>query len=60
MTDSDRSAYEKRLDEILHVQFVKNSEELEQKYFTSNLTSFSEQGIQVNLNFSDPLLVSAG
>jgi len=39
---------------------VKNSEELDQQYFASNLTNFSESGIEVHLDFSDPLLISAG
>ena len=60
MTDEDRNIFEERKLEILHITFVKNSEELEQKYFSSNLTTFSESGIEVFMNFSDPLLISAG
>ena len=60
MTDDDNKLFEERKLEILHIKFVKNSEELEQKYFSSNLTTFSESGLEVFLNFSDPLLISAG
>ena len=60
MSWQDREEFEERLLDILHVQFVKNSEEVGQKYFASNLTNFSESGIEINLNFSDPLLISAG
>ena len=44
----------------MHVQFEKNSDELEQKFFISNLTRFEPDGISVNLNFSDPILISQG
>ena len=44
----------------MHVVFVKNSEESEQKFFASNLTDFTASGLEIKLNFSDPLLVSQG
>ncbi len=44
----------------MHVTFTKNSEELDQKYLMSNLTTFTPEGLNIQLNFSDPLLVSQG
>ena len=44
----------------MHVQFIKNSEEQKQQYFTANLTNFTEYELKINLNFSDPILVSQG
>ena len=44
----------------MHVTFLKNSYEKEQKFFFSNLTDFTPEGIKIKLNFSDPLLVSQG
>lgn len=44
--------------EFMHVTFVKNSEEYEQTYFLFNLTQFTEKGIHIQLNFSDPLFIS--
>ena len=46
--------------DILHVTFVKNSDEDDQRYFATNLTHFTAEGIELQLNFSDPLLISAG
>ena len=37
----DREIYEEELQKIMHVQFLKNSDERTQKYFTANLTSFT-------------------
>ena len=58
LTLKDREVYEEKLLKIFHVKFVQNSEELPQKFFASNLTSFEKDGIQISLNFSDPILVS--
>ena len=44
----------------MHVRFVQNSEELPQSYFVSNITEFTEKGIEIRLNFSSPLFVSQG
>ena len=44
----------------MHVTFVQNSEENPQAFFVSDLTEFTPKGIQINLNFSDPLFVSQG
>ena len=44
----------------MHVTFLKNSYEKDQKFFFSNLTDFTPEGIKIKLNFSDPLLVSQG
>ena len=54
----DREIYEEELQKIMHVQFLKNSDEQAQKYFTANLTSFTQYELRINLNFSDPILVS--
>ena len=44
----------------MNVEFIQNSEETSQKYLITNLTTFKAGGISINLNFSDPLLVSQG
>lgn len=44
----------------MQVQFVKNSDQRSQVYFEANLVDFSAEGVQIKLNFSDPLLVSVG
>ena len=44
----------------MSVSFEQNSEELPQRYFLWNLTTFSEGNLQINLNFSDPMLVTQG
>ena len=44
----------------MHISFEQNSDEEPQRYIVSNLTSFSESGISINLNFSDPILISQG
>ena len=56
----DREIFEEELLKIMSVSFVQNSEELPQKYLMTNLTSFESNGITINLNFSDPLLISQG
>jgi len=55
-----REEYEKLAIEALNVQFLKNSQENDQKFFASNLTDFSESGLKIYLNFSNPLFVSQG
>ena len=59
-TGANREKYEKELARILHIEFIKKTEELNQQYVFSNLTSFSQTGVTINMNFSDPLLISAG
>ena len=44
----------------MYINFSKNSDETDQKYFSSLLTDFTESGLEIKLNFSDPLLVSQG
>ena len=58
MTEDERYAYENELLKLLSVSFELNSYELPQKYILSNLTSFSSKGMTINLNFSDPILIS--
>ena len=60
MSTQDRLAYEEELLNIMHVAFEQNSEEKEQKYFLQNMVNFDSRGVQINLNFSDPLLISQG
>lgn len=60
MSTYEVNALDEALLDILHVVFVKNSEELDQKFFSSNLTDFTPNGINIQLNFSDPLLISQG
>lgn len=56
----DRETFEEELLKIMHVQFIHNSDEEPQRYLMSNLTAFTSYGININLNFSDPVLVSQG
>ena len=56
----DRLVYEEELLKIMHITFEQNSEEKEQKYFLQNIVSFDNKGVQLKLNFSDPMLVSQG
>lgn len=58
MPPADREVFEKDLIKIMNVQFEQNSEEIAQKFFYSELVDFTPDGIQINLNFSDPLLIS--
>ena len=58
MTEKEREAYESELLGLLSVSFELNSYELPQKYILSNLTSFTSEGMTINLNFSDPILIS--
>lgn len=44
----------------MHVTFEQNSEEEQQRYFVQDLVNFDSGGIQINLNFSDPILISQG
>ena len=60
MAPKDRVDFEKELLKIMHVAFEQNSEELPQKFFYPKLVEFTERGLHINLNFSDPLLVSQG
>lgn len=59
-TDKEREQAESFISKIFQVIFVKNSEETEQKSFGQDLASFSPAGLTINLQFSDPLLVSQG
>ena len=58
MSPEARKIFEETLLDLLSVEFIRNSDELPQKYFISNLTDFTESGIRINMNFSDPILVS--
>ena len=60
MSLEDRETFEEELLTIMHASFVQNSEETPQRYVISDLAEFKAGGIQINMNFSDPLLVSAG
>ena len=56
----ERGIVEEQALDLIHVVFLKNSYESEQRYFLSNLTDFTSAGLKIRLNFSDPLLVSQG
>ena len=45
MTVEDREAFEEELLQIMHIQFIKNSEEVGQRYFASNITEMTESGL---------------
>lgn len=60
MSPKDSEEFEKELKKIMHVQFIHNTDEEPQRYLMSNLTTFTNDGISINLNFSDPILVSQG
>ena len=44
----------------MSASFEKLSEEPNQTYFEYELISFTNEGLQIKLNFSDPLLISEG
>ena len=58
MSLEKRETFEEELKRILHVEFIHNTDEEPQRYLMSNLTKFTNSGININLNFSDPILVS--
>ena len=60
MSLKKRETFEEELKQIMHVEFIHNTDEEPQRYLMSNLTSFTSWGIDINLNFSDPILVSQG
>ena len=60
MSPAEREKFEEELLKIIHIKFEQNSEELPQKYFYPELLTFKEWGLVLNLNFSDPLLISQG
>ena len=60
MAYQDRIQFENALLDIMHVKFEQNSDELPQRYFASNVTEFTKDGLRINLNFSDPILISQG
>ena len=60
MKDSEKAALESMISEIFSVVFVQNSDEDEQRKFSSSITEFTSAGLSVQLDFSDPLLVSHG
>ena len=48
------------LSEVFTVDFKKKSEEEDQVYFDYELIDYTESGIMIRLNFSNPILVSQG
>ena len=58
LSDSERDRLESELSKLIEVTFVKNTEEPDQRYFNFNLTAFDSKGLEIKMNFSDPLLVS--
>ena len=59
-TEKTENSAQVFIDEIISVLFVKNSEEISQEKFSIEIEDFSPEGINIALNFSDPLLVSQG
>ena len=47
MTYQDRLQFENALLDIMHVKFEQNSDELPQRYFASNLTEFTKDGLRI-------------
>ena len=60
MSLKKRETFEEELKKIMHVEFIHNTDEEPQRYLMSNLTTFTNHGISIHLNFSDPILVSQG
>ena len=58
MSLRDREKFEVELIKIMYVSFEKNSDEEPQKYFYPEILNLDSRGIQIFLNFSDPLFVS--
>ena len=48
------------LSEVFTVDFKKRSEEEDQLYFDYEMIDYTESGIMIRLNFSNPILVSQG
>lgn len=60
LTLSEQEEYRDFSKSVLSVKFLKFTEEKDQDFFNYELVSFKPEGIQIRLNFSDPLLVSQG
>ena len=58
MTAADQLQLDEFVADVFQVVFVKNSEEIEQKFLEQNVAKFTSEGIMIQLDFSDPLLVS--
>ena len=58
MSAADQLQLDEFVADVFQVVFVKNSEEIEQKFFEQNVAKFTSEGIMIQLDFSDPLLVS--
>lgn len=60
LSEQERAFLESLVSEVFEVIFVQNSDEKPQSFFDQSIAGFTSAGISVNLNFSDPLLISQG
>ena len=60
LSDEDKDSLDEILAELVSFSFVQNSDELAQDRFDARITDFTESGIQIQANFSQPILVSQG
>ena len=60
LSESQQLEVKKIKEGIFDVTYVKNSHVEDQEYFDYQLTSFNETGVTIQMNFSDPILISQG
>ena len=60
LSENQQLEVKKIKEEIFDVTYVKNSHVEDQEYFDYQLTSFNETGVTIQMNFSDPILISQG
>lgn len=60
MTESELQFFEAVISEVFSVSFIQNSDEKEQNYFKQTVVEFKSSGLDIQLDFSDPLLISQG
>ena len=60
MTESELQFFEAVISEVFSVSFIQNSDEKAQNYFKQTVVEFKSSGLDIQLDFSDPLLISQG
>ena len=60
MTESELKFFEAVISEVFSVSFIQNSDEKAQNYFKQTVVEFKSSGLDIQLDFSDPLLISQG
>ena len=60
LTEPQKQYIDSIISQIFQVVFIKNSDEEEQSFFNQSIVQFTPSGITVQMDFSDPLLISQG